>query len=431
VRDGGQAIATVGAGTRLWDFVQDLHRRYDLTLPVVQEFAEPTLGGMLANRTHGSSLQEGSSSLQDWVEQVTLVEAQGEVRSISGPELDYAGANLGVLGVITELKIRVVPSFKVQSHVWAASDDHLADEVLAIARDHYAASVTWFPGKSHYTVTAFDQVASETPGDAHNGQVEVDAFKRWVMPQLFRVANKVHPLVCYLEQQRFKMKAAGYFTDRFAHRKDDAVGWVHNMVYFPCRDRCPLSRLPYQLEEIAIATADLADFIGDAKALLALDPTCLPLNGIYFRFGKPTRGALSMASERETVYVGIEYLRNPVGNGFPSGYEVIQELEQILLSRYRGRPHPGKNVLPMFDGVGKFYPRLAEFEAFRRSMDPDDRFENASYRRLRDGLKTATRASGCVVSDGCYCKLDLDCPAGLRCVPGLVEPKARVCRKEE
>ncbi len=428
IGENGQALVNVGAGTRLWDFVQELHENYQLTLPVVQEFAEPTLGGMLANGTHGSSLVEKSSSIQDWVEEVTLVDGQGAIRKITGADLDYIAANLGVLGVVTELKLRVVPSFKVQSNVWAAGDQHLVTDVLEIARTHYGASVTWFPGQAHYTVTAFDRVPNHVPGNAHNGQVEVNFFKRWALPQLFRAANKVHPLICYLEKQRFNMKATGYFTDRFAHRTDRAVGWAHNMVYFPCRDRCPLGSLPYQLEEIAIATTDLPAFINDAKELFGIDPTCLPLNGIYFRFGQETRGALSMASARETVYVGIEYLRNPTGNGYPSGYAVIQELEQILLTRYHGRPHPGKNVHPMFDGVGEQYPRLAEFEQYRRFIDPENRFENAAYRRMRDNLKAETRASSCVVSDGCYCKLDLDCPAGLSCSPGLVAKEARVCR---
>ncbi len=425
----GESLVKVGAGTRLWDFVQELHRDYELTLPVVHEFAEPTLAGMLGNGTHGSSLVEESSSIQDWVKEVTLVDGRGDIKTLTGHELDYAATNLGVLGVIADITLRVVPSFKVEAQVWSDEDDELQDEVLNIARAHYGASVTWFPGQKHYTVTAFNKVSNDHPGNAHNGQVEVNILKRWALPELFKTANKLHPLICYLEKERFKMKAKGYFTDRFAHRVDNPVGWVHNMVYFPCRDKCPLGSLPYQLEEIAIATKDLNAFIVDAKSLLELDPTCLPLNGIYFRFGKPTRGALSMASARETVYVGIEYLRNPLGNQFPQGYDVIQELEQILIKKYGGRPHPGKNTLPMFDGVREAYPRLAEFEAFRGEFDPDNRFENGSYRRLRDGLEVARKDFGCVVKDGCYCKVDTDCPKGLKCVAGLVESEARVCRK--
>lgn len=421
---------TVQPGIKLWDFNQKTHKDWGLVLSAVQEYAEPTLGGMLGNGTHGSTLQERSSSIQDYLLAATVVNGLGEVKTITGQELDFYATNLGVLGILTEITLQLQPSFKVQAKVSAHDEATLARDILELAGAHYGTNVTWFPGQKKYTVTAFDKVPNETPGTAHNGQPEAAWWQRALMPLIFK-ASHIGPsraATCFVEKQRFEMKAKSYFGEEFGKPLEPAVGWAHEMINFVCRDRCPFKDLPYALEEIAIELKDLPDFIQKAQDLFHQTGACMPLNGVYFRFGHGSRGALGMASGRDTVYIGMEYVRNPWGNRYPKDFEVIQELEQLLLREYSGRPHWGKNQHPMFENIRDQYPRFAEFEAYREKQDPSGIFMNNFYSRINGRVSPTVAAKNCVADQACYCEADEHCPRGYACEEGLVYPEARVCR---
>ena len=428
--DAASQQVRVQPGIKLWDFNQETHKRARLILPALQEYADVTLGGMLGNGTHGSSLGQASSSIQDYVLSVTYVDGRGAMQIARGEDLDFLATNLGVLGILTEVTLQLQPSFKVQAETSGHSDQGLADAILDLAQAHYGTSISWFPGQRSYALTAYDRVDDETPGDAHNGQTESSWWKREIFPAIFKAAHLTpdRGLMCLLEQQRYEMKTKSFYTLEFGKNVDPAVGWAHNMLYFVCRDRCPFDDLPYALEEIAIDLDRLPAFIQDAQALFAKNRACLPLNGIYFRFGKATRGALGMASGRDTAYIGMEYVRNSFGDHYPKDFDVVQELEQVLLHRYEGRPHWGKNQKAIFDQVLNKYPRAAEFEAFRKKSDPSDLFLNASYRQISGQEALKAPAKNCVVDSSCYCQTDDHCPRFYRCEKGLIDEQARVCR---
>jgi FAD/FMN-containing dehydrogenase len=428
--DPAQMQVTVQPGMKLWDFNQKAHQDWGLVLSAVQEYAEPTLGGMLGNGTHGSTLSERSSSIQDYLLAATVVNGKGEVQTITGEDLDFYATNLGVLGILTEITLQLQPSFKVQAKVSSHDEANLVNEIMELAGAHYSTNITWFPGQKKYTVTAFDKVPNETPGTAHNGQPEASWWQRALMPLVFKASHMgpSRAASCYVEKQRYEMKAKSYFTEKFGQTVEPAIGWAHEMINFVCRDRCPFDALPYALEEIAIDSKDLPRFIAQAQELFHKTGACMPLNGIYFRFGHASRGALGMASARETVYVGMEYVRNPWGNRYPRDFEVIQELEQLLLNEYAGRPHWGKNQPPMFENISAQYPRFAEFEAYRENQDPEGIFMNDFYSRINGRVSPAEPGKNCVVDQACYCQIDEHCPKGYTCEQGLVYSEARVCR---
>jgi FAD/FMN-containing dehydrogenase len=425
------AQVTVQPGIKLWDFNKLMHEQYGLTLPVTQEYAEVTLGGMLGNATHGSSLQEHSSSIQDSVVRVRLVDGLGELRTIMGPDLDFIAGNLGVLGVITEMTLQLQPAFKVRAEITTNDDEDLDNRVLSAAAASYAVNITWFPGQKRFIVAAFDKVTAATPGEAHNGQTETDWLSRTLFPPIFKYGNIVPgaELMCFLEKQRYEMKAKSYFTEKFAQPVAQPVGWAHAMTSFVCREHCPLQELPYVLEEIAIPLQRLPDFIRQARTLFTKTGACLPLNGVYFRFGRASRGAIAMAGGRDTAYVGMEYVLNPIGDHYPHDYGVIQELEQILIKDYEGRPHWGKNQDAVFAAIQTKYPRWQEFEAFRQRLDPHGVFFNGFYQRRLTEADVPHDRHNCVVNSSCYCREDQDCPPSYQCGPGLIDPSTRICRR--
>lgn len=425
-------IVTVQPGIKLWDLNQILHRDYGLTLPAVQEYADVTIGGMIGNSTHGSSLEESSSSVHDRVLEVRLVDGLGDVRVIRGADLDFIGGNLGVLGILTSVVLRVEPTFKVRGLSEKADDSNLEEAIIALAESDYSVSVTWFPRQKAYSILRFEKVPIDTPGEAHNGQTEVSWWKRKLFPLIFKMAHFApgDQMNCFLEHKRLQMKVQGYIHDRFATRAANPVGWSHEMLNFVCRERCPLQDLPTSLEEIAVPLEKLPKLISRIKELLLKAPTCLPLNGIYMRFGRASRGAIAMAQGRDTVYVGVEYVVKQSGNHYEHDFEIIQEIEQIMVREFEGRPHWGKNRDGNFIGLRDHYPRLDDFLEFRDRLDPHYVFENEFFQTMRNGTSTNELRWDCVAKDACYCSEDSHCPRGYVCGPGLISLDARVCHRK-
>ena len=105
------------------------------------------------------------------------------------------------------------------------------------------------------------------------------------------------------------------------------------------------------------------------------------------------------------------------------------EIVQMTLQKYNGRPHWGKNSSPIFVGIGPDqYERWDDFMALKAELDPAGRFENKIWRQLM-GSENIQSFQGCVLSRDCICTQDSDCGDGYRCEEGGHWLAARVCRK--
>lgn len=111
--DRARCEAVVRAGSTLEQLGDALYED-DLALPNYGDVATQTIGGAVGTGTHGSGarLQNMSQMLVG----ATLVTADGSLRSIDHGEpalLRAAQVALGTLGVMIELRLRLVPAFDV------------------------------------------------------------------------------------------------------------------------------------------------------------------------------------------------------------------------------------------------------------------------------------------------------------------------------
>ncbi|PGH30805.1 D-arabinono-1,4-lactone oxidase [[Emmonsia] crescens] len=111
-RDTG--IVTVEAGIRLRDLGVELEK-YGLTLPNLGSIDEQSIAGVISTGTHGSSLRYGL--LSQSVLALNILLANGQVVRCSAEnnvELFRAAlVSLGAIGIITEMTLETVPSFKI------------------------------------------------------------------------------------------------------------------------------------------------------------------------------------------------------------------------------------------------------------------------------------------------------------------------------
>lgn len=131
----------VGGGMRLGELAERLHAD-GLALPVLPSLPHITLAGAVATGTHGSGT--ACRSLAGSVLAATLLTADGRVRTVADGDEEFGGVavGLGAFGVVTELRLAVLPSFDVAQTVYVRPDPERLwpnlEEVLAAA---YSVSV--------------------------------------------------------------------------------------------------------------------------------------------------------------------------------------------------------------------------------------------------------------------------------------------------
>ena len=405
------------AGMRFNDLNEALDKER-LAINMVTELNIFTLGGMLGSGTHGTTLKNKSALIADYVSELKVVDGRGDLRVLSGEDLDKARVNLGVLGVVVEMTIEVEPAFKVRAlQLNPPNDSDLESKILELAENNFSASVSWFPGLKSYTATLYNKVDYDTPGDAYNAQADAPLWKFKLFKDISYYAHKTINASCNTALFRYITRHSSFFKSKSdgEYIKGEVVGKSHDVQYFQCKKKdgkniCPWDVFKIKLQEIGISYEDTIPAIKDIREVLAKKRSCFSLNGIYFRFTNASNSILSMNAGRKTTFIGIEYTLNPSG-GAPFNYDVFQELEQLLLKKYNGRPHFGKNSVPVFLDVKDKFPRFNEFVEFKKQMDPDNVFTNEFWERisaekLSSDILNKINSKGCVENDTCYCSED-------------------------
>jgi FAD/FMN-containing dehydrogenase len=138
--------ATVRAGTKIHDLGEPL-RRHGLALENQGDVDVQSLAGAVSTGTHGTGRALGSLATQ--VVGLRLVTASGELLEIDADHqpdlLPAAQVSLGALGVVTAIRLRLLPAYRLHESTWREPiDASLAqlDERIEATR-HF--EFFWYP----------------------------------------------------------------------------------------------------------------------------------------------------------------------------------------------------------------------------------------------------------------------------------------------
>lgn len=419
---------TVQPGIKIGDLQERLNAK-DLAFPVTSDFNGVSIAGGMGTGAHNSSLQI-ASGVADWVEEIKLVDGTGAIKILSGAELDAGRVHLGLLGVIFELKLKLVPQFKLQRQFFKMNHAAIEDEGVALVRKYAYAKISWFPSQETYFVEALDRVPLSTPGNSLDEHWTTPAIasvlKVFTLPIDALNASKI--LQCTAEAIRVNTWASSYTA--VDSPKDNPVGLSYNMIGSSCATgTCAWNRgIQSRSIEAAIALKDFSAWAVDVKELISRRKGCFPLLGIYLRFSAPSNAYLGQAYGQESVMfeIHIPTTNTPV---LESSSEVYDEILQMTLAKYQGRPHWGKNSQPYFNELGDSqYPRWDDFRTLQKSLDPNGIFENPFWQKIVAGAASASNP-GCGVNRSCICSQNSDCGKRARCESGILFSEAKICVK--
>ncbi len=423
---------TVQPGIRIGDLQEKLNA-YGLAFPVTPDYNGVTVAGAMGTGAHNSSLQF-PTAVGDWVEELKLVDGTGAVQVLSGESLDAARVNLGLLGVIYEITLKVLPQFKLQNSFTKLSDANIENEALDLARRHTYAKLNWFPLQKSYILDTLDQVPLSTPGDSFNNSWTTPAIAGIIkkFPQPIEVLNSTRVIQCSVEALRANAWVSTYKAVDSSSKS--AVGLSYNMIGGSCPDgQCAWDRgIKTRTVEVAFSAKDFPAWAQDVKELIRLRPACFPLLGIYLRFSAPSKAYLGQAYGHETVMFEI-HIPQANEKQLEASSDVYDEIVQLTLGKYQGRPHWGKNSQPYFEGLGPAqFPKWDDFLKQQKALDPQGVFENPFWKKIiNPSLRFAEpRTKECGVTRECLCVEDQDCGSNARCESGILFSDARICVKK-
>jgi len=426
--DREQQTVTVQPGIRIGDLQAKLNEA-NFAFPVTPDYNGVSIAGAMGTGAHNSSLQI-PTAVGDWIEEIKLVDGQGEIQVLTGETLDAARVNLGLFGVIFELKLKVVPQFKLERQSMKLDDKNIEVEAIEMARNYAYAKFHWFPKQETYIMEALKKVPMTTPGNSFNSSWTTPAVASVlkVFPFPIDLLNSSKALQCTAEALRVKTWASSYTAVQ--SDSDKPVGLSHNMIGGTCKDgTCAWDRgIKSRTIEAAFDLKDFPAWVQDIKELINRRPGCFPLLGIYLRFSAPSKAYLGQAYEQETVMFEIHI---PQSNrpALESSSEVYDEILQLTLGKYQGRPHWGKNTQPYFNELGsQQFPMWEDFKAVQKTFDPEGVFENPFWKDIGSVQKPSSVAE-CAVSRDCFCSKDKDCGSNARCESGIFYSDAKICVK--
>lgn len=100
--------------------------------------------------------------------------------------------------------------------------------------------------------------------------------------------------------------------------------------------------------EIAVSLALLPAALRDVNQIMKATKICFPVFGLYIRFGLKSESFLGPTANGDVAFVEIHILRTRDGTPHV-GFAAVDEIRQLLLNKYKGQPHWGKNFASDFN----------------------------------------------------------------------------------
>ncbi|XP_071736055.1 probable L-gulonolactone oxidase 6 [Rutidosis leptorrhynchoides] len=461
--DKDKMLVTLESGVTLRQLIDEAAKN-GLALPYTPYWWGLTIGGLLSTGAHGSTLWGEGSAIHNYVVRMQIVSPGGaedgyakvrilEEKGELDDEMKAAKVSLGVLGVISQVTLKLQPLFKRSVTFVTENDTELSDKAATFGRQHEFADITWYPSQKRVVYRMDDRVSSNVSG---NGLWDHPGFR--AMPSLVLLVLRSSE-----ENQEAKGDVAGKCTvgrlttntllrAAYGLTNDGTIFKGYPVVGYQNRlqasggclkgpkdaeiTACPwdprVKGLFFHQTTFSIALSKAKDFIQDIQKLVQLVPQSLCgidlYNGILMRY--VTGSNAYLGKQEDSLDFDITYYRSKDPKRPRLFEDVLEEIEQMAVFKYGGLPHWGKNRNVAFEGAVKRYKKGKEFLKVKEKYDPLELFSSEWTNQvlgLKDGL-TITK-EGCALEGLCVCSEDIHCAPqqGYLCRPGEVYKDARVC----
>ncbi|MGO9156020.1 FAD-binding protein [Mycobacterium sp.] len=373
-------LADVDAGVNL-DQLMKAALPFGLWVPVLPGTRQVTIGGAIASDIHGKN-HHSAGSFGNHVRSIDLLTADGQIRTITPDGPDIADAELfwatvggnGLTGIVLRATIEMTPT---ETAYFIADGDVTSslEETIAFHSDgseaNYTYSSAWFdaisaPPKLGRAVISRGSLATldQLPKKLRANPLKFDAPQYFTTPDIFPsgLGNKLifgaATQLWYRTGGTYRGKAQN--LTQFYHPLDMVGEW--NRAYGPAG---------FSQYQFVVPTTAVEEFKGIIRDIQKSGHYSF-LN-VFKLFGPGNQAPLSFPIPGWNVCVDFQIK--------PGLNELLNELDRRVLE-FGGRLYTGKDSRTTADTFHAMYPRIDEWIALRRKVDPLRVFASDMARRL-------------------------------------------------
>lgn len=350
-----------------WRKIQEYIDPHDLSLRIMQTYANFTVGGSLSVNVHGRYIGQGPLVLS--VKQIKVVLADGTLVTASpaqNRELFYGAiGGYGAMGVIVEATLMLADNVRVERK----------SRVMPLAA---------------YRKYFFEQVRSNPDVVFHNADIYPEAYDSVRATTYYKTGKP--PTVGH----RLMPKDNTYWRDRAAYQVisewpfgrairqfaidpavffGERVEWRNYEASYDVRELEPASRAhsTYVLQEFFVPVEKLEEFVPKMGEIL--NRRRVNTINVSIRHAKQDPGTL-LAWARSEVYAFVLYYKQGVTDADRKAVGVwTRELVQAAIDA-GGAYYLPYQIHPTDRQFHAAYPRADEFFALKKKLDPGNKFRN-------------------------------------------------------
>ena len=402
----GQDTVAVGPGVPLFTVMEWLYKR-GLALegyptPIIRP---ATVAGAIATSSHSSSLTS-VAAMSDILASIEIVNWLGNIQTYSRFDEDQrpwkaATANLGLLGVMTKIRLRVRPAVSL------AMKADIIDEESLLAADPVYKPITgcdygqlwWNPVAKKVLRVCGSESPKEPDLSANNALNEVlfktlkDLSTGFAAPvsSVFELAACSNHLRCKFRNlvTPGSLVDPNIFTVMQNGRRvfrDQVIGASHRMITSDFDD---FNHIRVRFLELAIPQGSQKEALEAIRDYYEQSDTCEIFSVYNLRFVRVTDQSLvANASPGEEFQVGELAMFVEINGYYPKGMPADQfqtfdqyntGLVRLLIEHYGARPHWGKGEAwyhRYSDQQGRRSEGKRQFRQVLRDVDPLGMFQN-------------------------------------------------------
>ena len=354
--DARSRTARVHAGTRLWALGAPFAAG-GFAMENLGDISVQSVAGATSTATHGTGAALGNLATQ--ICGLKFLTADGDEISASAtenPELFAGGrAALGSLGVLTEISLRLVPSFRLKLERGKRNIEECLAQADSLVADNRSFEFYWLPHTDTVLTKAWN--ITDEPADTLGWQRYVSDVQENAIFGLLCRLGKAAPSLCpSISRACAALASAGTQIDA----SYSSLATVRQVRFNEMEWSLPANRGAEALREIRA-------FISRREF-----PLMFPLQ---YRWVQGDDIWLSPNYGRDSVHISVHQYR---GMPFARYFDGVQ----AICLNHGGRPHWGKCHSLAAPQLSTLYPRWNEFLALRERMDPAGRFLTPYLRTL-------------------------------------------------
>ncbi len=312
--------ATIRAGSKLYEIGEPL-RLAGLSMENLGDIDRQSLAGAISTGTHGTG--HGICNLSNQVVALRLVTADGESLDCSAERdseiFKSAQVSLGALGIITQVRLRLVPAYRLHEKTWRVPVDECFKNLERLIHENRHFEFFWYPKR--------DECAMKTLNPTSKSQEDLQGAEG----ERIGPSDKIFPTernIKFNETEFSIPEAKGpecfFEIRRLMQTKHDQVAWP---VEYRTLGADDIYLSPaYRRDTVTISvhqgnTLPYKEFFSDVE-------------GIFRKYeGRPHWGKIHTHSARELrlLYPMWEVFQKVRKQLDPKGLFLNEHLRQILL----------------------------------------------------------------------------------------------------